>query len=80
MRFIRGLLTLVGFRQTGIAGERSERGAGQLKYTFRALAVHVIDALVRFNSHALRLLTYRGLAIVAFAAILVETRGETTDS
>jgi polyisoprenyl-phosphate glycosyltransferase len=71
MRFVRGLRTFVGFRQTGIAYERSERGAGQPKYTFRALVGLAVDGLISFSSYPLRLLTYLGLATAALAAILM---------
>ena len=37
-RFVRGLRTFVGFRQSGVEYDREARGAGRPKYTFRALA------------------------------------------
>ncbi len=36
-RFVRGLRSWVGFRQTGIAYERQARFAGEPKYTYRKL-------------------------------------------
>jgi polyisoprenyl-phosphate glycosyltransferase len=71
MRFVRGLRTFVGFRQTGLAYERAEREAGQPKYTFRALAGLAMDGLVSFSSYPLRLLTYFGLVTAALAVILM---------
>ena len=33
-RFVRGLRTWIGYRQTGLAYERAARFAGEPKYTF----------------------------------------------
>jgi dolichol-phosphate mannosyltransferase len=69
-RFVRGLRTFVGFRQVGLAYERSAREAGRPKYTMRALFGLAIDGLVSFSSYPLRLVTYLGLAIVGVATLL----------
>jgi glycosyltransferase involved in cell wall biosynthesis len=67
MRFIRGLRTFVGFRQTGLQYERAAREAGKPKYTFRALVRLAVDGLVSFSSYPLHLVTYMGLFTVLFA-------------
>lgn len=71
MRFVRGLRTFVGFRQTGIAYDRAAREAGKPKYTLRALVGLAINGLVSFSSYPLRLLTYIGLSITVLATIFM---------
>ena len=70
IRFIRGLRTFVGFRQTGLAYERAERNAGKPKYTFRALCTLAVDGLVSFSSYPLHLAGYIGLISVIIATTL----------
>jgi dolichol-phosphate mannosyltransferase len=69
-RFIRGLRTFVGFRQTGFAYERAAREAGRPKYSFRALIGLAVDGLISFSSYPLRLVTYLGLAAAGVAFLL----------
>jgi dolichol-phosphate mannosyltransferase len=69
-RFVRGLRTFVGFRQTGLAYERAAREAGQPKYTLRALIGLAVDGLVSFSSYPLRLVTQLGLAAAGLAFLL----------
>jgi polyisoprenyl-phosphate glycosyltransferase len=69
-RFVRGLRTFVGFRQTGLAYERAAREAGRPKYTFTSLLGLAIDGLVSFSSYPLRLVTYMGLAAALLALAL----------
>jgi polyisoprenyl-phosphate glycosyltransferase len=70
MRFVRGLRTFVGFRQTGIAYERASRGSGRPKYTLRALIGLAIDGVVSFSSHPLRLMTYLGIGTASLAVLM----------
>ncbi len=70
MRFVRGLRTFVGFRQTGVVCERAARNAGRPKYTFRALVRLAVDGLISFSSFPLTLVTYLGLASAALAGLL----------
>jgi dolichol-phosphate mannosyltransferase len=69
LRFVRGLRTFVGFRQTGLRYERAARGAGRPKYTFRALLGLAMDGLVSFSNYPLRVVTQFGMlsALVALA-------------
>jgi dolichol-phosphate mannosyltransferase len=67
MRFVRGLRTFVGFRQTGLPYERAARNAGRPKYTFRALLRLAVDGLVSFSGYPLSLVMYLGLASVVLA-------------
>jgi polyisoprenyl-phosphate glycosyltransferase len=66
-RFIRGLRTFVGFRQTGLAYERAARLAGRPKYTFHTLVGLAVDGLVSFSSYPLRLVIRLGVVAAALA-------------
>ncbi|MEH1815023.1 MAG: glycosyltransferase family 2 protein [Nostoc sp.] len=69
-RYIRGLRSWVGFRQTAIQFERNPRFAGEVKYTFSKSLVLAINGLVSFSIVPLRLSTYLGL-VAAVAAIFM---------
>ncbi|HYV39208.1 MAG TPA: glycosyltransferase family 2 protein [Gemmataceae bacterium] len=73
-RFVRGLRSWIGFRQTGLTYERSARAAGETKYTFRKLFQLGLDGIINFSSKPLRLIMVAGmlLGMLSFAlAILV---------
>lgn len=73
-RYIRGLRSWIGFRQTAIRFEREPRFAGEVKYTFRKSFALAINGLVSFSKVPLRISTYVGLlsaAIALFMALLV---------
>jgi dolichol-phosphate mannosyltransferase len=69
-RFVRGLRTWIGLRQTGIAYERDARQAGKPQYTFKALLRLATDGLVSFSSVPLKLVTRLGLLSVLAAILL----------
>jgi dolichol-phosphate mannosyltransferase len=70
MRFVRGLRTFVGFRQSGLCYDRAARNAGRPKYSFRALLQLAADGLFSFSSYPLRLATYCGCASIALSIAL----------
>ena len=69
-RYIRGLRSWVGFRQTAIQFERDPRFAGEVKYTFRKSFTLAVNSLVSFSKVPLRLSTYLGLCSAFFAALM----------
>lgn len=69
-RYIRGLRSWVGFRQTAIRFERDPRFAGEVKYTFSKSLALAVNGLVSFSKVPLRISTYVGL-LAAVAAILM---------
>jgi polyisoprenyl-phosphate glycosyltransferase len=69
-RYIRGLRSWIGFRQTAVHFERDPRFAGAVKYTFAKSLALAINGLVSFSQVPLRLSTYLGLA-AAFAALVM---------
>jgi dolichol-phosphate mannosyltransferase len=70
-RYIRGLRSWVGFRQTAVRFERSPRFAGEVKYTFRKSLNLAINSLISFSKVPLRLATYVGLISALFAISMV---------
>ena len=65
-RYLRGLRTWVGFRQTGIPVERVARLAGDPKYDARALVRLAFDGIFAFS-----VVPLRAAALVGVGAILV---------
>jgi dolichol-phosphate mannosyltransferase len=62
-RFVRGLRTWLGFRQTGIEYERAERFAGDSKYGLAKLIRLAFDGLVSYSFLPLRLVSNMGLLV-----------------
>ncbi|MGQ9849264.1 MAG: glycosyltransferase family 2 protein [Aggregatilineaceae bacterium] len=68
-RFIRGLTSWIGFRQTGVYYVRQERFAGQTKYPLRKMVRFALDAITGFSYFPLQVAIYASL-ILALIAIL----------
>ena len=68
-RFVRGLRSWSGFRQTGVAYERQSRAAGETKYSFRKLVGLAFDGIVNFSTAPLSLIFGMGV-VTAFLALL----------
>ncbi|GAA3322661.1 hypothetical protein GCM10020331_043420 [Ectobacillus funiculus] len=49
-RFVRGLVSWVGFRQTAIEYERDERFAGETKYPLKKMLRFSMDGITSFFS------------------------------
>lgn len=61
-RFLRGLRSWVGFRQTSLLYERHARYLGEPKYTLKKLVKLALDGLIAFSSAPLRLAAYLGFS------------------
>jgi len=59
-RFVRGLVSWVGFRQTGVYYARDKRYAGTTKYPFRKMLKFAFDGITSFSSTPLKLATWLG--------------------
>jgi polyisoprenyl-phosphate glycosyltransferase len=70
-RYIRGLRSWVGFRQTAVPFERDPRFAGEVKYTFRKSLRLAINSILAFSSIPLRLATYLGLLTAVLALLMI---------
>jgi len=73
-RFLRGMTSWIGFRQTGVPYQRDRRFAGETKYPFRKMLKFAVDATTSFSTAPLRLVSGIGLLMVVFCfAYLVYT-------
>ena len=71
-RFIRGLISWIGFRQTSIKYRRNKRAAGLTKYSLRKMISLALEGLTNFSRRPLRLATFLGFffSIFAFLGII----------
>lgn len=67
-RFVRGMISWVGFKQTEVRYERHERFAGVTKYPFSKMLKFALDGLLSFSQLPLKLAMGLGLlsALVSF--------------
>jgi len=68
-RFIRGLVSFIGYPQIGIPYERQSRFAGDTKYPFSKMLRLGIDAITSFSSIPLKMIFGAGV-LVAFIGFL----------
>lgn len=68
-RFVRGLVSWVGFKQTGVTYHRDKRYAGETKYPYRKMIKFAFDGITSFSTAPLKVATWMGYA-AALAAIL----------
>jgi polyisoprenyl-phosphate glycosyltransferase len=68
-RFLRGLVSWVGFRQTGIEYDRDARFSGATKYPVSKMVRFAFDGITSFSEIPLRFATYVGFVVSAFAFV-----------
>ncbi|MEW5958648.1 MAG: glycosyltransferase family 2 protein [Chloroflexota bacterium] len=68
-RFIRGMTSWVGFKQTGVTYTRAERFAGETKYPIRRMVKFAWDAVTGFSFFPLQLAMYLGFTIAGLSAL-----------
>lgn len=64
-RFVRGLVSWVGFRQTSVEYVRDERWAGETKYPLKKMLRFAMDGITSFSYKPLKLATYIGFTMSA---------------
>jgi len=67
-RFLRGMSSWIGFRQTGVSYAREARHAGETKYPTRKMVRFAIDAITSFSTTPLKLVGGVGFTLVVFFA------------
>jgi polyisoprenyl-phosphate glycosyltransferase len=67
-RFIRGLRSWIGFRQTDVLYDRDRRRDGQSKYSLARLTRLGLDGIFGFSAAPLKAITFAGLLTVGAAA------------
>ena len=68
-RFVRGLVSWVGFPQTGVTYRRDARYAGETKYPFRKMLKFSFDGITSFSTVPLKLATWMGSATAILAVL-----------
>lgn len=66
-RFNKGLFAWIGFKSVGVPFEVENRASGKSKFSFTHLLRFALDGLLSFSSIPLKVWTFVGLAISAFA-------------
>lgn len=68
-RFVRGLVSWVGFNQTAIEYERDERFAGETKYPLKKMIRFSLDGITSFSYKPLKLASLLGFLLSFVSAI-----------
>ena len=63
-RYVRGLVSWVGFRQTAVEYERDERLAGETKYPFKKMIKLSLDGLTSFSFKPIKMANYAGAILL----------------
>jgi dolichol-phosphate mannosyltransferase len=66
-RFVRGLVSWMGYSQIGVEYEREERAAGETKYPWSKMIRFAADGITSFSTVPLRLATWMGYLASGFA-------------
>lgn len=69
-RYIRGMVSWIGFSQTAVEYARDPRYAGETKYTFRKMVKFAADGITSFSEKPLRVSIQVGL-VTCFVALAV---------
>jgi polyisoprenyl-phosphate glycosyltransferase len=72
-RYIRGIISWLGFKQTGVEFVRDKRFAGETKYPLKKMIKFAFDAVTSFSYKPLKLASYVGvmLSVCSFAYLVV---------
>ena len=70
-RFLRGMSSWVGFKQTGVTYMRAARYAGETKYPFRNMFRLAMNAITGFSYFPLQLATYLGFIAAGGSVIAI---------
>ena len=74
-RFLRGMVSWVGYRQIGVDYDRDERLSGVTKYPFAKMMRFAVDGITSFSDVPLRFVSYFGFftsaAAIVYALVVV---------
>lgn len=68
-RYVRGLVSWVGFKQTSVEYVREERFAGETKYPLKKMIKFASDGIISFSFKPLKLAEYTGFSVAALSFI-----------
>ena len=69
-RYVRGMFSWIGLRQTGVAYARDERYAGEPKYSYRQSLRLALDGIISFSLAPLRVALALGFAIALVTFVI----------
>ena len=77
-KFLRGQISWIGFRQTFVEYDRSERQGGKTGYTYAKMFRFALDGITSFSDAPLRLASWMGFIVsgVAFIALVYALYGK----
>ena len=70
-RFLRGMVSWVGYRQVGIPYERAARYAGETKFTLAKMIRFALDAITGFSYFPLQIASWLGFGMAALSALAI---------
>ena len=70
-RFIRGLTSWIGFKQTGISYVRQARHSGETKYPLRKMVRFAMDAITGFSYFPLQIMIYVSFVLGVLAVLAI---------
>jgi len=70
-RFVRGLRSWTGFRQTGVTYERHARAAGEPKYSMSKLVRLALDGILTFSSSPLKIASWLGMGLCGLSLLSI---------
>ncbi|BDY13572.1 glycosyltransferase family 2 protein [Hydrogenimonas cancrithermarum] len=68
--FLRAMIPLIGFKQTSIYYDRSERMAGETKYPLKKMLAFAWEGITSFSIVPLRFITFVGFVIFFFSILM----------
>lgn len=70
-KFLRGLVSFVGFKQTPYEYERKERVAGKTKYPLKKMLKLALDGIISFSTKPLKIIGVIGVLSIVVAFLLL---------
>jgi dolichol-phosphate mannosyltransferase len=70
-KFIRGMVSWVGFKQTFVLYDRQERLSGKTGYTLRKMLRFALDGITGFSNLPLKLASYFGFFVSFLSSLLI---------
>jgi polyisoprenyl-phosphate glycosyltransferase len=70
-RFIRGLVSWVGFKQIGVEYERQERMHGETKFAIRKMIEFALDGIISLSDVRLIIASYIGFFIIVLSFFII---------
>lgn len=72
-RFVRGMVSWIGFKQTAIEYERKERFAGETKYPLKKMLKFAMDGILSFSSKPIKLIENLGIVSIILSFCILIT-------